>query len=532
MYIFLNLTISIILAIIFLYNLNHYYAILQQNYYYNFVSLAWFYDYRNPNYKSVKKLYVVTIISVLILAIILLIFSLDIICYIAIVFSLFLLYLYINILSRNIILKKPLVCTKRVKRLLITNCLLLITAIFIVLELSINYSMWYIFGIFLICIINPIIVEIANIINFPIEKLIQKYYIHLAIQKLKRFKNLKVIAITGSYGKTSTKKYLCEMLKTKYSVLCTPNSFNTPMGITRTILEHLKPYHQILILEMGADKNNDILKLCKIVKPDISIITAVGNQHLKTFKTMENIINTKYQLVENTRSSGFFVTNLQNDICKKYYLNSPISAFGVGEENCYCKIVNIEQKEDMLQFKVLLGENEEVFTTKLLGKYNISNILLGVVVALKLNVDINNIKKVVGSLSPPEHRLQLKSLANGAYIIDDSFNSNPLGAKEAIQVLNGFDKKKFVITCGMVELGDEQYKENYNYGVELVGIDEVVIVNNQNYDAIADGIISCGGVKPILFNSFGEAYKYIYSKLDNHSVLLIENDLSDCYINF
>ena len=346
-----------------------------------------------------------------------------------------------------------------------------------------------------------------------------------------------MIAVTGSYGKTSTKNYLCEMLKTKYEVLCSPNSYNTPMGVTKTILEYLKPYHQILILEMGADHNNDIYKLCKIASPNISIITAVGAQHLKTFKIIDNIINTKFQLVLGTQANGFFVTNTSNKICKLYFENSPILSYDVNFENNndkkqpYAKISNVTTNENGMTFNLKIDDKVINFQTKLLGEFNAINISLACVVAKKLGVKVEEIKNVVKNLKPTLHRLSLSKLKNGAVIIDDSFNSNPEGAKFACNVLKSFNKKhKVVITCGMVELGEKQAAENYEFGKLLAEFDEVLIVNKLNYKAINSGILFMGGKSAKCYKNFVDAYSYLTKKLNKNFVVLIENDLTDSYI--
>ena len=520
------------LSVINLYNLYHYFGILQQNYYYNLVSLKWYYDYRNPVYAKLKIIYIVAIIVEIVLLFFTVLFKLNLYILCLIVLLVVPIYCFINSKLLLIKLKKPLVFTKRIIRLILTTFLINFILFFCCLLLIKNVSAWFVFLILTLCLLNAVIVSIANIVNYPIEKIIQRHFIHKAKGKLKRYKNLKIIAITGSYGKTSTKNYLCKMLSTKYNVLCTPYSYNTAMGITRTILERLKPYHDILILEMGADHKNDINKLCKIVKPHISIITAVGEQHLQTFKSLENIINTKYQLVLNTLPDGLFVTNLTNNYCANFYNRSPIESLGVGLNKGDCKICNIKCEENLIKFEFEYYKDKFIFSTRLLGEFNVINILMSIIVADRLGIDINSLKGVVLDLKPVEHRLEQRVLGNGAIVIDDSFNSNPVGANYAIKALKSFNKKKYIITCGMVELGEKQYIENYNLGTQLNGVDEVLIVNNYNFEAISDGMMSVGCQKPKMYDSFNSAYKYISQKLDNNSVLLIENDLSDCYINF
>lgn len=321
------------------------------------------------------------------------------------------------------------------------------------------------------------------------------------------------------------------MLKSKYNVLCSPKSYNTPMGITKTILEKLKPFHEILILEMGADHNHDINKICKIVKPNISIITSVGNQHLKTFKTINNIINTKFEIVKNTKNNGFFVTNTINEICLNYFNNSPIKCFNVDKNyNAYLKITNIFANENGLNFEIEMENNTYKFTTNLLGKFNVYNICLSIIVAYKLGVALNDLKNIVENLKPVEHRLCVKQLKNGITLIDDSFNSNLVGACEAVESLMLFkNKHKIIITCGMVELGEKQFEENFNFGKSLKDVDEVIVVNTTNFKAISEGLKSVCNKKPKLFKSFNSAFEYV-NTLNKNLVVLIENDLPDAYI--
>ena len=381
-------------------------------------------------------------------------------------------------------------------------------------------------------VLSFFIVVISNILIVPLEKIIQLTYIFKAKKKLKCYSHLIVVAITGSYGKTSTKNYLFKMLSEKFCVLKSPHSFNTPMGITKTILDYLKPHHQILILEMGADHKNDIKKLCKIVSPDICVVTAVGKQHLKTFKTFGNIVKTKYQIVEYAKGNALFVTNLTNDVCKCYYEKANLKKVGVDINNkcAYCNLTKLVANDNGLSFSCELDGFKIDLTSKLLGEFNVVNIMLAMSVAYKLGVNIGQICNAVSKLEPVNHRLELKQVNNNVRIIDDSFNSNPLGAKYAVEALKLFNCKRVVITCGMVELGAEQYAENFNFGKLLGCADKVFVVNNVNFAAISDGIRSAGGVEPENFNTFIEAYNCAIENAKEETVILIENDLTDSYI--
>ena len=506
---------------------------MQQNHYYNLTTLKWFYNFKNSHFKVFLKQQLFVSFLTIIFSLLFYFFKINTQFF----GFIFLITALVSCAFKPIKLKKDLVVTSRIKRLLIINFLVCFIVQFLILFFAVKNNILICCLVFVLNMMLGGLIILSNIICYPIEAIIKKHYIIKAKKKLKSFKNLIIIAVTGSYGKTSTKNYLCEMLKTKYEVLCSPNSYNTPMGVAKTILEYLKPYHQILILEMGADHNNDIYKLCKIVNPNISIITAVGAQHLKTFKTIDNIINTKFQLVLGTQANGFFVTNTSNKICKLYFENSPILSYDVNFENNndkkqpYAKISEVATNENGMTFNLKIDDKVINFQTKLLGEFNAINISLACIVAKKLGVKLEEIKNVVKNLKPTLHRLSLSKLKNGAVIIDDSFNSNPEGAKFACNVLKSFNKKhKVVITCGMVELGEKQAAENYEFGKLLAEFDEVLIVNKLNYKAINSGILFMGGKSAKCYKNFVDAYSYLTKKLNKNFVVLIENDLTDSYI--
>ena len=204
--------------------------------------------------------------------------------------------------------KIPLVYTSRVKRLifteiLITSFLLLFVFYFTATPLdNFTLSTWGFFKfnafLLLISVITPVIILISNLINLPFEGLIHNYYFQKAKHKMGR-SNLLNICITGSYGKTSTKFFLTSIISNKFKTLYTPSSYNTPMGLSKVINQNDLSNFSMFVAEMGADKFNDINKLCKLVKPDYGIITAIDIQHLETFGNIENIIKTKLSLCFN-----------------------------------------------------------------------------------------------------------------------------------------------------------------------------------------------------------------------------------------
>lgn len=453
-----------------------------------------------------------------------------------ILFIVILLFSYKNIKSMAI--KKPIVYTARVKRLLVTMYLtnFILSYLFFWLMFSLKYE--FILLLFALLVFLQIIVVIfCNYANFGVEKIIYYYYIFKAKKLLKKYKHLKIIGITGSFGKTSCKFILTHILKEKYFAICTPNSFNTPMGITKTILTQLKKHHEIFVVEMGADKLNDINKICNFIKPEISILTSVGNQHLKTFKNINNIVKTKYQIVENTNVNGLAIFNTSNEICNNLFnqtkeLNKISVNLNNEKSNCYA--TNVVVNANGSEFTAHINNKNFKLKTKLLGEHNITNILLSVAVADYLGLTASQIQKAVASLQQIKSRLELIKLLNGALILDDSFNSNPSGCQAALKVLSEFsDRYKIIITPGMVELGDFQYEENFKFGKQMSGVaNSVYIVNNVNKKAIYEGLISSGFLQQNIhfYETFNQAFSQVKQNFNKNHILLIENDLPDNYI--
>lgn len=215
--------------------------------------------------------------------------------------------------------------TNRVKRMFLTEIVL----IFLVLLIG-GIKNFVEIKLAILSILSPIICTIANFINKPIEKMRQNHYINDAKKILEGMPNLTVIGVTGSYGKTSVKNFLEKTLSSKYEVLTTPLNYNTTMGVVRTIRENLKPTHQIFICEMGATKLGDIKEICDLVKPKIGVITAIGPQHLESFKSIDNIIKTKFELLDAVKENGGVgFLNYDNEYIANQKLDMKTFSYGV-----------------------------------------------------------------------------------------------------------------------------------------------------------------------------------------------------------
>ena len=378
--------------------------------------------------------------------------------------------------------KKPLVFTARAKRLFgLTLGLLVVTAILLIS--FVTEDRWRI-GIFLFSELTVPILAITSFLIWPLEQLINGAYLRDARKRIKSLQP-KIIGITGSYGKTSTKYILHQILSQKYNTLMTPDSYNTPMGICKVIRGDLSPEHEIFIVEMGAYKRGDIRDLCRLAPPEIGILTAVGPVHLERFKSIENITRAKYELIEALPHNGLAVINVDNEICAKLAEKTdtvPVIKYGIEAKNgIRLGGENIKQTEQGLTFTVNDNEDGTIeITTRLLGKHNVSNILAAIGVALHCGMTLAEIQNALSSVEPVPHRLQLIEGAAGVTVIDDSFNSNPEGAKAALEVLTDFysekQGKKVLVTPGMVELGEREYDENRHFGAEAAKVCDLVIL--------------------------------------------------------
>lgn len=425
--------------------------------------------------------------------------------------------------------KTPLAYTKRVNRLIVTNVILFIAIEAIALLCA---GKWATVVIGVTLLFSNILMLIANIINTPIEKAINRYYYNDAKRIIESNKNLIVIGVTGSFGKTSTKNYLAGILAEKYNVLVTPGNFNTLLGVIRTIREQLRPYHQVFIVEMGAKQNNDIKEICDLVHPAIGVVTAVGEMHLETFKSIENIQDTKFELINSLPANGIGVINNDSKYINNYKgikSDCRIIRYAVDNSADY-KATDVQYGANGLSFILNGGEQ---FCSRLLGVGNLLNILAAIAVADHLEVPVKKQKNAIARLQPVEHRLSMK-VANGITVLDDAYNSNPQGAKMALEVLKNFavenGNKRIVITPGFVEMGARQYEANRELGKTIAtSCDYAIVVNATNREAIAQGIAE-GGLdadRYYLADSLNQAHARLAQILKAGDVVLYENDLPD-----
>lgn len=432
--------------------------------------------------------------------------------------------------------KTPLVFTNRVKRLYVSMVIVLLLATFGFIELgnvlpdSLNKLFLYLSSVLL-----PVFVCAAAVLVSPVEHMIKMHFYNDAKNKINKYNKLIKIGITGSYGKTSTKFILGKILEQKYKVLVTPNSYNTPMGVAKTIREKLNDDTEVFVAEMGARHIGDIKELCDLVHPKYGIITSIGKQHLETFKTIENVANTKYELIESLPDDGIAFFPDDGSFCTKLYNKTNIekALYGLNNKNLSITADNIEVQSNGSRFVLRSCDGQEcICETSLLGIHNILNIVGCAEIARKLGLSMQQISDGIRNIEPVPHRLQLIPTANGLTVIDDAFNSNPAGTRAALDVLRQFKGRKIVITPGMVELGSEQEHENYKFGQNLAhSADIVMLVGEKITEPIAEGLFKEGFNKDMAFkmHNLNEATKKLQQISRIGDVVLFENDLPDNY---
>ena len=384
--------------------------------------------------------------------------------------------------------KKPLVVTARVKRLFATMYGLLA-----VLLIGCRFAP-YLFSVCVLTVISLLPwlwVLLGNALNAPMEKAIANGYVKDARRRLESMPDLTVIGITGSYGKTSTKQCLHALLSVRYNVLMTPESYNTTMGVVRTVREQLRPSHQIFIAEMGAKNVGDIKEICDLVSPTYGVITSVGEQHLETFKTVDNIIATKFELADALPASGRLFACGDNDYIRNRVATKapacPVTLYGFAVGDVTVSDVRVDAVGT--SFTVTAKGEAQTFTTHLLGAHNIQNLAGCIAVAVHLGIPLKELVYPVRRLKPIEHRLQL--LQNG--FIDDAYNSNPAGFRSALDVLGGFEAQRVLVTPGMVELGERQDALNRELGAYAADkCDIAVLVGEKQAPPLKEGLLSAG----------------------------------------
>lgn len=425
--------------------------------------------------------------------------------------------------------KKPFVITARVKRLY-GFCFILLSLLSWSLTAAGN-----VFAASLWPALLPGLLAACALPAWGLEKIISECYFRSARKKMLAQTDLIRIGITGSYGKTTVKHILGTLLMEKYSVLYTPKSFNTPMGVTRTIRERLLPSHQVFIAEMGARHVGDIRELCRLVRPTIGILTSVGPQHLETFKTVERVADTKYELIEALPEGGrsFFADDgaIVRQLYDKTKKQKTLIGTAPGGADVWCENTTVSAEGSA--FDLCFGDGGRLqVATRLLGEHNIHNILTAAAVARALGLTMQQILRGIRRIEPVQGRMELIKNPNSYTIINDGFNANPVSAKAALAILGRFPKRRIIVTPGMVELGAEEAAFNRAFGAQIAqAADIAVIVGKKRVQPILQGLRDAGFPEANTYrvDSLAESTAVLRRIAQRDDTVLYENDLPDNY---
>ncbi len=434
--------------------------------------------------------------------------------------------------------KKPLVMTGRAWRLLAVSEIASVVLLLVLPALAHLYLggwpadvMTCLIATAVVFVGTPHVVVASDVLLQPLQTAINKRYQRRALAKLEKIAPA-VVGITGSFGKTSTKHAVAGLLDDSFA---TPGSFNTPMGVCRSINEGLEGHHRVFVVEMGAYREGDIAELCSFVRPKIGVLTAVGPAHLKRFGSIDAIRRAKYELIESLPPQGVAVMNVDDAVVRD-----------LADATDHVRVVRYgtdpDGRPDVTAAGIRFGPRGTIFElivdgaaqpvqTRLLGHHAIGHVLAGAAVATSVGVPPEEIARRAARLEPVEHRLQLIEGTGGVAVIDDAYNSNPAGAAAALDVLAAMPGgRKVVVTPGIVELGELQESANEELGRHAGRVaDLLVVVAPLNRAAIVRGAQDAGKAEVVAVDSLAAAQEVLRERLRPGDVVLFENDLPDQY---
>ena len=384
----------------------------------------------------------------------------------------------------------------------------------------------------------PVSLVLANLSLTPYERHVQQGFWNEAHQKLRALKPT-VIGITGSYGKTSTKHLLGHILEMQAPTLITPGSVNTPMGIARIVRERLGSHHRFFVCEMGAYGPGSIARLCQLAPPDFAILTAIGMAHYERFKSLATVAKAKLELAESVASrQGEVILHeqvLELEETRAFRRGYAAKTIVVGKapESTF-RLLDGIQKADGIQVKVFWNGNQFTVRAPLYGEHHIGNIAIAFAAACTLGITPEDAITALASVPQIPHRLEVKTGINGSKLIDDAYNSNPVGFASGLRLLNELQVcggRRILITPGMVELGlahDEQHQKIGRLAADYVDVLLAVLpgripslIKGFGEASQAGMVVSC--------QDLSAANSWMLNNLKASDVVLMENDLPDLY---
>ena len=419
--------------------------------------------------------------------------------------------------------------TPRALRLLcalfLTGTLLCRALIFFASLVSRGAAAWFFALPILPLLVFPALLP-ALLLALPVERAIAARFICKAKKKLAAMPFLIVIGVTGSYGKTSVKNMIAALLGEQ--AYATPASFNTPMGICRAINE-MPANTKYFVCEMGARRQGDIAQLCGMVRPQVGVITGIAPQHMQTFKTLDAVIKTKGELIEELPCNGIAVFNGYDEHCARMWRACTLrQKFLTGEEGVHARDIIVSSNGST--FDMCVSGSCYPCRLKLIGRHNIENFCLAAQVCLALGKSAAELAAKAENILPVPHRLQLIDAGRGITVLDDGYNSNVRGARAALEALNAFSaRRKVVAAQGFAEAGAEDERLNAELGEQIAECADIAVLIGVKAKFLLSGLQK-RGFDPqniYIYPTLAKARELFARLLKEGDVLLIENDLPE-----
>lgn len=376
---------------------------------------------------------------------------------------------------------------------------------------------------------SPVFFDVSLFVLAPVEKRLGIKFVNQARDKLKKV-NPRIIAITGSYGKTTIKNLVVTLLSYRYEVYGSPLSYNNQLGLAKAINEGMPLSTQFFVAEMGTYKKGEIAEMCSWITPEISAISQIAPVHLERFKSLENIAIAKSEIAQLANSVVLNVDNFYLRQLAESFLKQNKKVFTVSEEqdsDAKLKINTVSKSKDSQILSVKVDNTEPVFIRADISLAPI-NIAMAIAIALLAGMSLDDIVKAASKLKAPEHRLNIYQSPGGYLVVDDTYNSNPKGATKALELarLLAENKKLIVVSPGMVELGSMQFAENMKFAQSIKDLNALMIaVGFTNKKALLTGY------KNAYWAPTRQEAVLLVKKIlkDHEGVVLFENDLPDHY---
>ena len=395
------------------------------------------------------------------------------------------------------------IAQNRIKKPVFTAKAKLLTIVSIALYLFLVHGYiknGFLFYILIFDILTPVFVSLVVLMFQPFFVYGRNKILKKAKEKIRGFENLTVIAITGSYGKTTTKEFLKTILSEKFSVLATPEHKNSEMGIAQTILEDLHQEHEIFIVEMGAYNKGGIRLLCDMVRPSIGLVVGVNEQHLATFGSLENLLSAEGggELLEHLPKDGLLIVNGDNKYCLDLYKKAGNNKklYTLNKHTIHSDIwtEELDVHKNFISFIAVSSQKELAhFNVYVLGGHNVQNMLGAILVAKELGMSFEEISMAAKNIHPNQAGIILYRGLHGMQIIDSSYSSNPDGVMADLDYLSVFEGKKVMVMPCLIELGGKSAHIHHAVGKKIASVcDLAIITTRDQFESLRFGALESG----------------------------------------